>query len=163
GPTPEAQPGEGWRASLARWARAMAAAMRAHPWSTRVPVAGPPLTPNTVAWVDGALAALGGTGLAEAEKASVAMMLSGYVRNHVSLMGEVATNFLAAATTPDEAMRGYSDTLRALVAGERYPALRAVLDAGVFDRADPPEAEFDFGLERILDGIEALTRARAAR
>jgi len=26
----------------------------------------------------------------------------------------------------------------------------------VFDRADPPEKEFGFGLERILDGIAAL-------
>jgi hypothetical protein len=32
----------------------------------------------------------------------------------------------------------------------------AVLAAGVFDTADPPETEFSVGLERILDGIEAL-------
>jgi hypothetical protein len=30
------------------------------------------------------------------------------------------------------------------------------LAAGVFDNADPPENEFSFGLERILDGVEAL-------
>jgi hypothetical protein len=32
----------------------------------------------------------------------------------------------------------------------------ALLAAGVFDKADPPEKEFSFGLERILDGLEAL-------
>jgi PAS domain S-box-containing protein len=41
------------------------------------------------------------------------------------------------------------------------PALHAVLDAGVFDHADPPDDEFAFGLERILDGIETLVRVRA--
>jgi hypothetical protein len=57
-------------------------------------------------------------------------------------------------------MRGYSDTLRALADAERFPALREILDAGVFDRADPPDEEFRFGLERILDGIEALIVSR---
>jgi hypothetical protein len=38
--------------------------------------------------------------------------------------------------------------------------LRALLDAGVFDRADPPDAEFEFGLQRILDGIAALIASR---
>jgi len=32
----------------------------------------------------------------------------------------------------------------------------------VFDRADPPEKEFSFGLERILDGIEALVTGSKA-
>jgi hypothetical protein len=32
--------------------------------------------------------------------------------------------------------------------------------AGVFERADGPDDEFIFGLERILDGIEALVSSR---
>jgi hypothetical protein len=58
-------------------------------------------------------------------------------------------------------MRGYSDTLRRLTHPDSFPALHAVLDAGVFDHAEPPDDEFAFGLERILDGIETLIRARA--
>jgi hypothetical protein len=58
-------------------------------------------------------------------------------------------------------MRGYADTLRRLADRERFPALNAVLDAGVFDRADPPDQEFAFGLERILDGVGALIRTRS--
>jgi AcrR family transcriptional regulator len=152
--------GEDWRAGLARWARATVAAMRAHPWSTQVPITGPPLTPNAIAWFEDALRSLRGTGLEEAEKASVVMMLSGYARNHVMLMAEVAAHFLAPAPTPHEAMRGYSDTVRRLTAAERFPALHAMLDAGVFDRADPPEEEFEFGLARILDGVAALLERR---
>jgi hypothetical protein len=58
-------------------------------------------------------------------------------------------------------MRRYGQTLRRLTGPDRFPALHTLLDAGVFDRADPPDEEFAFGLERLLDGIEALVRARA--
>jgi AcrR family transcriptional regulator len=158
GPMPEPPPAEGWRAGLERCARWLADAMRAHPWSTHVPVPGPPVTPNAVAWLEAALASLRDTGLAEGEKASVALMLSGYVREHVMLMADVEANFLDAASSPDDAMRGYVDLLRGLVGGERFPALQRALDAGVFDRADPPDEELSFGLDRILDGVEALVR-----
>lgn len=162
GPPPPGEPGEDWRPGLARWVRGLVDAMRAHPWAIEVPITAPPLAPNSVAWLDDALRCLRDTGLREAEKASVVMMLSGYARNHVLLMGDVQAHFLDAAASADEAMRGYSDTLRRLTAPERFPALHAVLDAGVFDRADPPDEELAFGLERILDGIEALIRSRAA-
>src|SRR4051794_28915477 len=148
----------GWRARLERWAWNAVTAMRVHPWTTQAPAAGPPLAPNAVAWFEEALAAMAGTGLHEGGKASVVLMLSGYVANHVSVMTAVASSFLAAE--PDAAMRGYADTLRALADPERFPALRALLDAGVFDRADPPDEEFAFGLARLLDGVETLVLSR---
>lgn len=155
-------PGEDWRAGLARWARGHLAAVRAHPWAIKVPIDGPPLGPNSIGWLEDGLASLGETGLAEAEKASVVLMLSGYVRNQASLMADVSEHFLSAAPTPDDAMLNYTATLRVLTDPERFPALHRVLDAGVFDRADPQDEEFDFGLERILDGIDALVRTRPA-
>jgi AcrR family transcriptional regulator len=160
GTVPAGAPREGWREGLSRWAWAMVAAMRAHPWAVHVPIAGPPLGPNTVAWFEDALHAMRDTALSEAEKASIVMMLSGYARNQVTTMGDVQAHFLERAATPHDAMREYRDTVRGLTDADRFPALHALLDAGVFDRADPPDDEFAFGLERILDGIEALTRAR---
>jgi AcrR family transcriptional regulator len=161
GAVPSGAPDEGWRGGLSRWAWAMVAAMRAHPWAVHVAIAGPPLGPNTVAWFEDALHAMRDTALGEAEKASIVMMLSGYARNQVITMGDVQAHFLDAAATPHDAMRGYRDTLRRLTDADRFPALHAMLDAGVFDRADPPDDEFAFGLERILDGIDSLIRARA--
>ena len=136
--TGAAGPGPGrhrWRVRPRTWgARAWSAARNgsrtpcgAHPWSTHVPITGPPATPNAVAWLEAALDALRETGLAEGEKASIALMLSGYVREHVMLMADVQAHFLDQAATPDEAMRGYVDTLRSVVDGDRFPALHAVL------------------------------------
>ena len=157
GEVPLTPPAGGWRPRLERWARATAQAMRAHPWAANAPIAGPPLAPHAVAWFEDALAALADTGLTEQEKPSVVLMLSGYVANHVTVMAQVAESFVAGG---DAAMRGYADTLRALTDAERFPALHAMLAAGVFDRADPPDAEFEFGLQRILDGIAALIVSR---
>jgi AcrR family transcriptional regulator len=158
GEVPRTPAAGGWRVRLEAWAWSTVRAMREHPWSARAPVAGPPLAPNAVAWFEDALAALDDTGLTPAEKPSIVLLLSGYVQNHVTVMADVAGAFLAA--DPDQAMRGYSDTLRRLTDAQRFPALHEVLDAGVFDRADPPDDEFRFGLQRILDGIEALILSR---
>jgi AcrR family transcriptional regulator len=158
GEVPPAPAAGGWRPRLERWARTTMQAMWRHPWTVNAPIAGPPLASHAVAWFEDALAALDGTGLEPGEKPSVVLMLSGYVTNHVTVMSQVAESFLEEG---DAAMRGYADTLRALTDAERFPALHAVLAAGVFDRADPPDEEFAFGLERILDGIEALIRSRS--
>ncbi len=153
GPPPVAdEGGPGWRAGLARWAWAYRDRIREHPWALRVPISGPPIAPNSVAWLDRALGALAGTGLAEDEKASVVLLLSGYVRNE----GTLNADLTAAGPVSDATMSGYANTLRRLAAPERFPALHTLLASGVFDRADPPEQEFTFGLERILDGVQAL-------
>jgi len=157
GEVPPTPPGGGWRARLERWARSTVHAMRAHPWAANAPIAGPPLAPHAVAWFEDALAALTGTGLTADEMPSVVLMLSGYASNHVTVMNQVAESFLKGG---DAAMRDYADTLRALTDAERFPALHAVLAAGVFDRADPPDDEFEFGLQRILDGVAALIASR---
>ncbi len=152
GPPPPIAPDEDWRDALSRWAWSQHERMRRHPWAVRVPIAGPPTTPNQVAWMESVLWALRDTGLAEDEKASVLLLLSGYVRNEATLAAEL----MAAGFISDEQMMGYSRLLATLTDSDRFPALHALLEAGVFDRADPPEKEFGFGLERILDGIEAL-------
>ena len=47
---------EDWRAGLARWAWTYHDALRRHPWVLRVPISGPPVTPNQVAWLEDGLA-----------------------------------------------------------------------------------------------------------
>jgi AcrR family transcriptional regulator len=160
GAPPAADPGEDWRAGLSRWAWGCHDALRRHPWALRVPISGPPVTPNQVAWLEDGLRALGATGLSEAEKASVVLLLSGYVRNEALLTADVTAGVIATGATPDEAMFGYARLMARLTDPDRFPALNAVLAAGVFDVADDPDDEFVFGLERILDGIEALVRER---
>jgi len=75
------------------------------------------------------------------------------------MTADLATAFLASGTA-QEAMSAYGRLLARLADPERHPALHATISAGAFDEPDEPDDEFVFGLERILDGIDALVRAR---
>jgi AcrR family transcriptional regulator len=152
-------PGEGWRVGLSRWAWAMRANARRHPWVVRIPINGLPIMPREVAWFEDALACLRDTGLTEARKASVIMLLAGYVRNLATTEADIEAGVRTSGLEPTAWMASYADLLRRLTDPQRFPALTAFVEAGVFDAADGPDDEFIFGLDRILDGIEALVAA----
>ena len=151
-PPAPAVSGDGWRPALERWAWTYHERLREHPWALRIPIKGPPVAPNGVAWLEAGLHALAGTGLDDSAKASTILLLSGYVRSEATLTADL----VAAGLIDDAAMVGYSRTLRSLADPDRFPAINAVLDSGVFDRADDPDDEFAFGLERIFAGVQAL-------
>lgn len=156
---PPAGPDEGWRAALSRWAWAQRAAYQRDPWVLRIPISGLPSRPNEVAWFEQGLRSLAATGLDEAAKASVILLVTGYVRNAASIDADIARAVLASGKAPDEWMASYARTLARLTGSGRFPAIERFLAAGVFDRADPPDTEFTFGLERIIDGIAVLAGA----
>ncbi|WP_158839692.1 TetR/AcrR family transcriptional regulator [Saccharothrix deserti] len=154
-------PGEPWRTALSRWAWDLHAILRQHTWVLRIPVTGPPVTPNQVIWLEHGLRCLQDTGLPEREKLSVMMLLTGFVRNEASVIADVTEAFVAADADQQEAMSFYGQLLGKLADPNRFPAVTAALQAGAIDHEDAPDDEFTFGLERILDGIEVLVRQRA--
>jgi AcrR family transcriptional regulator len=148
--------GEGWRSGLSRWAWAMRASISRHPWAIRIPLDSLPIMPHAVAWFEHALACMRDTRLTEARKASVIMLLAGYVRSLGATESDIAAAMQASGQSPDEWMSGYARMLAKLTDPQRFPALTAFIEAGVFEAADGPDDEFIFGLDRILDGIEHL-------
>jgi len=138
-------PGESWRDGLARWAWAMRASARRHPWVVRIPISGLPIMPREIAWFEDALACLEGTGLTE-------------VRNLATTEADIAAAIAASGLSPSEWMSSYPRMLRRLTDPRRFPALTAFIAAGVFDAADDPDDEFIFGLDRIMDGVAVLVR-----
>jgi AcrR family transcriptional regulator len=153
-PAPRADD-EPWRDALSRWAWTYLGVLRRNRWALRVPIGGLPSAPNQVAWLDHGLDAMQDTGLAEHEKASVVLMLSGLVRGQATLEADLDT-----AGDLAEDMASFGALIRRLTDAGRFPALHAAVDAGVFDTPDPPDDEFEFALGRTLDGIEALVRER---
>ncbi len=158
GTPPPAAPGEDWRAGLTRWAVGVRTAYQRHLWTLRVPISGPPLGPNNVAWLDNALAALEGVPLTEQDKLSTVLLVSGFVRNDVTLLAD-----FAAAAGREQVMPGYGRLLARLTRAEQLPALHRAIASGSLDDPDDPDAEFNFGLERILDGVAALIATKRRR
>jgi AcrR family transcriptional regulator len=154
-------PEESWRDGLSRWAWTEFGVYRRNPWVLRIPISGPPVTPNATAWLERGLDCLRGTGLQEGEKLSVMLLLTGFVRSQATFQADIAAAQAAGAAPPDpELMGSYGRLIGRLTAPERFPALHAVLAAGVFDEPDDGDDEFAFGLERIMDGIETLIEKR---
>lgn len=150
---------ERWRAALARWAREHLAVLRRHPWVVRVPLSGPPITPNQVVWFERGLWSMRNTGLTEGEKVSVLLLVNGVVRNQALLEADLQMAAGKDSTVAD-AMSSYGRLLSRVIDQQRFPAIHAAVASGIFDQRDESDADFTFGLERILDGVDALVRQR---
>ena len=159
-PTP--RPGDDWRSTLAHWASAHLAVLRRHPWLVRVPIGGPPAMPNQVLWFERGLACLSDTRLAEVEKVSVLLLVNGFARNQATLEADLMLAARVSGVSPEHVGANYGAMLARLTAADRFPAIHAVLRARVFTGEGAIEDDFQFGLDRILDGIDVLVRARAA-
>ncbi|MGW1138887.1 TetR/AcrR family transcriptional regulator [Streptomyces zhihengii] len=155
------EPGTGWREALDAWARAQREVFHRNLWMLRIPISGPPATPNSVAWWDRGLEALADTALGEGEKISVILLVGGFVRNEALLMADLNAAVAAGGKSPEETMRGYARTLERLADPVRYPALGRLLESGVMTGPDDQDWEFEFGLETLLDGVEVLIARRA--
>jgi AcrR family transcriptional regulator len=151
--------GQSWREGLTEWAWAENEALRRHPWALRIPIAGIPALPNQFSWMESGLRCLREADISQDEKLSVILLVSNVVRGYAMLELDLSIAMSTSGKTPDETMASYGRTFSTLATPERFPALALAFRAGVLDKADPPEKEFIFGLERVLDGIAVLTSA----
>lgn len=168
GPPPDSDPAAGWRARCEGWARALTEVYRRHPWALELPVSALPAGPNQLGWLDRVLDALSGTALADWERMSTALMLATYGRTQAQLVADLVDATRKAEETgtrpPD-----WGQLIGRLAAPERFPALAALVAGGAFGEGDGPqevadfgEEEFNFGMQRLLDGVEVLHRSRVS-
>jgi AcrR family transcriptional regulator len=145
-PPPPVPDDADWRGALTNWAAGLWDVYHHHPWVLQTASAGPPADPGQLAWLDAGLATLGRTGLAERDKLAAVMAVLHFVRGAAAL----------AVDAGHVDSGGYPTLLRRLLDVDRFPALAAALDAGVFDDARSDHlGEFRAGLEQLLDGIDA--------
>jgi AcrR family transcriptional regulator len=152
---------DGWRAGLERWAWAELAAYRRHAWALQVPISGPPVTPNSIAFLEQGLRCLGGTPLQPYEKMSVILALTSYTRSWATLSSQIDAALAAGDPAAVQAVANYGRILSALTDPADFPALHEVLAAEVFEPADElPDDDFVFGLARLMDGFAVLIDSR---
>jgi len=161
GDPPETDPrAHGWRDGLNFFARAEREALARHPWIVLVPIDGPPVAPHQTSWLEWGLATMHATGLTPHEKLEVMLLVTMFTRNNALVDAQISAAQRAAGSTNEQSMSAYRAILKQLLDPQRFPEMLAVLDSGIFDQPDDPDFEFEFGLARILDGIEALVRQR---
>jgi hypothetical protein len=151
-----------WRRGLDRWANELRAVYLRHPWVLQVTGSSPPLEPGQLAWLDCGLATLRDTRLRPAEKLSVMMLVLFYVRGEAQLAAARSQGAAPERASDREVLADYGRAMAQLIDPARFPALAEAIAAGVFEpsRDETANADFAFGLARVLDGIAALKGAR---
>jgi AcrR family transcriptional regulator len=152
-----------WRARLEGMARAAWELYRRHPWMLQVmAMSRPPLGPNSIAGYDRDLRAVDGIGLSDLEMDSVVSLVAVYVQGAARTAVEAAESERDTGMTDEEWWDTYGPQLEKVLDPSRFPvAARVGAAAGeAYQAAYDAEHGFEFGLARVLDGIEALVRSR---
>jgi DNA-binding transcriptional regulator YhcF (GntR family) len=145
-------PPPGWRARLELSSRLQWRACRRHPWLARaISLTRPQVMPNAMMHTEWSLRAL--AGLDPKTMLYAYLTLLGFVRGAaVSLEGEVDAE-QDTGMTPDEWMDSQESALRPALATADFPALSELAEHDIsFDLDDL----FEFGLQRLLDGLAKL-------
>jgi len=169
--------GDGWRARLRSWAVIQRDMMDRHPWITQMPMAAPPLAPNSMHFVERGLEAMDGTGLPDLTKIRVIGLLSSYTLSEARMAADAKRAMAAAepagtgpagtGTAGHEAdspaaddspgpPQSYEALLRELVDERTYPRLYRLAWGPEPERSLTEREEFLSGVDVILDGVQAL-------
>lgn len=153
----------GWRPRLEAVARANWSLYQRHPWLLQVATGRPVLGPNLVAKYDHELSTLADTGLDDIEMDLVVTMISDYVHGAVRPAIEAAQAEQRTGMTDEQWWNSYAPLLDKVYDAQRYPtATRVGATAGAeYGAASDPARSFEFGLQRVLDGIAAFIATRS--
>lgn len=145
-----------WRERLTAVARENWDLYRAHPWAALVSTARPPLGPGMTAKYE--LRAFDGTGLDDVTRDAALTYLLGFVQSSARAAAEAAAGRRESALSEEEWWAANGPLLAQVLDQEKYPtAVRVGEAAGVaMNAAYDPAHAYEFGLERVLDGLGVL-------
>ena len=155
----------GWRARLERVARQNWALYHRHPWMLQIATTRPVMGPHTIAKYDYELRAVAGIGLTDIEMDSVLSLVLGHVEGAARRALESAQAEQQTGLSNEQWWSAHAPLLEKVFDASRYPtAARVGAAAGeAHGGAYEPEHAFEFGLQRVLDGIEVLIERRSAK
>ena len=153
---------EGWRAALEQLARESWALYHRHPWMLEVTTVRPVLGPGTIGRYERDLRSIDGAGLTDLEMDAITTLVEGHVEGCARRSVEIAQAERRTGLTEEQWWEARAPVLAEVLDPERYPtAVRVGAAAGEeHGAAYAPEHAFEFGLQRILDGIEVLIARR---
>ncbi|GAA2364325.1 TetR/AcrR family transcriptional regulator [Nonomuraea africana] len=143
-------PSGGWRAELEAWARAELALYQRHPWLVEASLSRRVPGPNAVAGFEWALEVVARTGLQPAEVVAVVTLVGGFVESAAQQMVRTARTERRTGVSEEEWWGARESLFQHM---DRYPTLSRIYREGGYDAPLDP---FEFGLQRVLDGIESL-------
>ena len=155
-PPADRSPAEhGWRVCVEALARVQWAMYRRHPWLAQaISFTRPLLAPHAMAHTEWTMWALEGHGLDPGVQFRAAVMLANHVRGTAVNLEEEAQAEQETGLSEQEWMRGQQERLAAVLATGRLPLIArfATAEDAEFDL----DLLFEFGLQRLLDGLASV-------
>jgi AcrR family transcriptional regulator len=175
-----------WRAGLEAWTREQINLVLDHPWYLDLPLATAPPGPHRLRWFDAAMGVMAEVDLAFDEKVAVIGLLAQHVLGeaqvqvetqraaiaHLRSSGAVDEDVPDADLDPAAVERAnpyfdFETVLTRLATPDQFPHLFAAASTWSSESAEARPAtrsdEIGFGLDIVLDGIEAYVRRRTRR
>ena len=135
--------GSGWRPRLEEWAARLRDTWLQHPWLPEATVGDRVMGPREVGWIECPVEVLAEAGLTGTQQMDAVLLLCGHVRNTLT-----ATMAGTQPWTPGEGSGSLREQLTRRDA--EYPGVLTATKAGQSE-----DHGWQFGLELILDGLEA--------
>lgn len=156
-PAPNEPRPSSWRAQVQFYSERTRAMYRRHPWLRQVSTVRPALGPGVMAGDEYLLSTVSGLGLPPRQLAAAASSIGTFVDAHAAIEADNAYLVRVTGETEDtwwqqrmSFWENYFDT-------ERHPTMVEVWNGGGFEASavDQAAEAYEFGLNRLLDGIEA--------
>jgi AcrR family transcriptional regulator len=147
------RPDDDWRAEVTRWAHAKRAMLCGRPWLAELPFVAAPHGPNWLSWLEALAESLSRTGLVAADLGQMISIVDGYTRGASDTSISLARARARGISEEEWAAAVGADLGRA-IGDPRFPTFSAILTAPLDGSSRTMEESFDFGLQRVLDGIQ---------
>ena len=149
---------DGWRTALEALARATLALYRRHPWLLQVNQSRPILGPSALDGMEKVLTRIRPMGLTDPELVSAIVMIDGYVVGAARTQLYQQEAERRTGLTDAEFWQAQVPALEKAMASGRYPVTASLSEDAFGAQFD----HFEFGLQRILDGLEVFVARRTA-
>jgi AcrR family transcriptional regulator len=158
GPDPTVESlGDDWRSALEALGRGIWRLYLRHPWLPFVDQSRPLLGPNSLDGFEVALRGLKASGFTDQQKVNAISLIEAFVSSAARLHNNAVTAEERTGLSTDEFWQAQTPVIEKAMATGRYPLI-ATLDDDAF--ASSAEQFFEFGLQCLLDGLQALVGRR---
>ena len=155
GSPPESLFGAGnWANGIRAWTLAVIDGYRRRSWLLDVPITGFPATPNVLNWLEAFLRTISDSGLSVHNCLQCALLLDGYARSVVRLSRDVSLR-----PRTQKQSKAVDTFLVPLLQQRNYTILASIIGGQPVFKESPVD-DVQFGLDRILDGINCLVALR---
>jgi AcrR family transcriptional regulator len=155
------EPRGDWRSEVAQWMRAKRAMLCARPWVAELPFVAAPHGPNWLSWLEAVTEPLATTGLGAPDLGEMISIIDGYTRGASDTAISLARARARGISEQEWAAAVGADLGRA-IGDPRYPRFAAILTTPSDGHPRTMDESFEFGVQRVLDGIELYVRSATA-